>query len=286
MCNRLLCSKVASTGISMERKAWKPVSCFFGGKKRDYFLTTCNSVRGRIVLLSCLNLGVTQLFVLFDVWGYWWKSFLRLKIFWFGRCIGFGDRRKSIEDDKTVNMSCRHAGLKCLFLCLLTLRSRFLARCLSVELFCLVVAKCLQTITWKTVTGRNSLVILFFFSFFQYFISYRQRKAGFQQLCCSSLLALTPRKEPSVTEILIFPLSCCCWSGFVPTCTWCREEGGGGVRTRCANTYRHTNLNWCLTEKESQMKQAANDGSPTGSLSAGKLHRWQICSLFLLHRLL
>lgn len=38
--------------------------------------------------------------------------------------------------------------------------------------------------------------------------------------------------------------------------------------------------------KKSLMKQAASNGSLKGSLSAGKLYSWQICSLFLLHRLL
>lgn len=67
------------------------------------------------------------------------------KIFWFGRTVVLGATRKNRDDDKAVNMSCRHAGPNVCSLCLLMVRSRSLAGCLGLELFCVAVAKCLSS---------------------------------------------------------------------------------------------------------------------------------------------
>lgn len=74
------------------------------------------------------------------------REFLMFKIFSFRRNIVFGVTRKSVDDDKAVNVSCRHASPSVFSLCLLMVRSRSLAKCLGLELFCIVVAKCLQTV--------------------------------------------------------------------------------------------------------------------------------------------
>jgi len=61
-------------------------------------------------------------------------SFLCLKSY-FGRTIVFGVTRKNIDDDKAINMSCRHISPSVFSVCLLMVRSRSLARCFSLELF-------------------------------------------------------------------------------------------------------------------------------------------------------
>ncbi|KAI1240937.1 hypothetical protein IHE44_0009387 [Lamprotornis superbus] len=73
-----------------------------------------------------------------------------------------------------------------------------------------------------------------------YFISYRQRKAGFQQLCYSSLLALIPRKEPNVTEILIFSPFLFPDDLFPLVNKWCGEDRETGEEFGLTPTMAHS----------------------------------------------
>lgn len=165
--------------------------------------------------------------------------------------------KKKCYDDRAVKVSCRHARPSVFSLCLLMVRSRFLVRCLGLELFCVVLAKCLSSELSLKNWQREKLPCqtIIFLPFFIILFPIDKRRAVSEQLLLPPCINSWERTKCHRNRFWIFlfvwwfwffpPFFCCCCQGSFPLMSErCREEGerGGGVQTRCANTYRTANL--------------------------------------------
>lgn len=171
--------------------------------------------------------------------------------------------KEKCYDDRAVNASCRHASPS-VFVSI-DGEERVPGEVFGSWIIWLLKNVILQNWAWKAGRGKKFPVKLLFFFFAFFSILFPIDRGELFSNSCSCLPTSTPGREPNVTEtgsgfvfcllgvfclfsgFVFFPFffCCCCQGSFPLMSEQCREEGerGGGVQTRCANTYRTTDLN-------------------------------------------
>lgn len=203
--------------------------CFFKNWVSD---SVQQSVLGRIVLPNCFELKVGSAACVWYLGVSVEKGeFHMFKIFHFDRSISLELTRKSIDDDKAVNMSCRCVSPS-VFSASTDGWGRSLVKCPSLELVCTVVAKCLQTVAWKTGVERNFCVKPFLFLlFFNTLFAVDREKLFLTAKLIPSPDGIDSQKQSNWTrnsKFSPFPLFCCCCQSLFPLVSeWCREDREG-----------------------------------------------------------